>query len=175
MEAMEMIRSTYISPVGELLLVASGDSLVSLDYFDFEERFHRLLAKRFPKTQPEAGDLHPAIRQSLDNYFAGDIAAVDQLAVSYHGTAFENRVWQALRGIAPGATASYGELAAAVDSPKAARAVGRANSLNPIAIVVPCHRVIGANTKLTGYAGGLERKRWLLDHERKFCNDQLSI
>jgi methylated-DNA-[protein]-cysteine S-methyltransferase len=172
---MEMTKSSYGSPVGELLLVTSGDRLLSLDYFDFEERFERLLAKRFPKTQPALGGLDPAIRTALDRYFAGDIAAVDQLAVGYHGTAFENRVWQALRGIAPGATASYGQLAAVVDSPKAARAVGRANSLNPIAIVVPCHRVIGANTKLTGYAGGLERKKWLLDHERKFCNPPVSI
>jgi methylated-DNA-[protein]-cysteine S-methyltransferase len=103
----------------------------------------------------------------LDAYFAGDLAAVDQVGVSYFGTEFENRVWAALREIGPGRTATYGEMAAMLEVPKAARAVGRANSMNPVAIVVPCHRVVGANAKLTGYAGGLDRKRWLLDHERR--------
>jgi len=158
----------YRSPMGELLLAWAGGKLISLDYPDFEERFHRLLRKRFAKAEVHEAEIPPGVVEALDRYFAGETGAVDGLAVEFAGTEFENRVWQALRGIGPGETATYGELAAAIDAPKAARAVGRANSMNPVAIVVPCHRVIGANAKLTGYAGGLERKRWLLEHEQRW-------
>ena len=101
----------------------------------------------------------------MDDYFAGDIAAIDRIAVDTGGTPFQQSVWRLLRLIPPGTTATYGELAAKLNSPGAARAVGLANGSNPVAIVVPCHRVIGAGGKLVGYGGGLDRKRWLLSHE----------
>jgi methylated-DNA-[protein]-cysteine S-methyltransferase len=159
------------SPVGELLLAYRDTSLLSIDYGGYEERFWRLLTKRFPqasisRTWPLARP-ESTINEALDAYFGGEVGAIDALGVELGGTDFENRVWLALRRITPGATVSYGELAARLGSPKGARAVGRANSVNPIAIVVPCHRVIGADSKLTGYAGGLDRKQWLLEHERK--------
>ena len=103
---------------------------------------------------------------SLEAYFAGDLAALDALAAEGDGTPFQRAVWTALREIPPASTASYGEIAARLGKPGASRAVGRANGQNPVAIVVPCHRVIGANGTLTGYGGGLPRKRWLLAHEQ---------
>ncbi|HEX7389242.1 MAG TPA: methylated-DNA--[protein]-cysteine S-methyltransferase, partial [Acidiphilium sp.] len=105
------------------------------------------------------------VRDRLNAYFAGDLAAVDTITVRAAGTGFQHRVWTALRTIPPGTTTSYGELAARLGVPKASRAVGLANGANPISIVVPCHRVIGADGRLTGYGGGIERKAWLLDHE----------
>jgi methylated-DNA-[protein]-cysteine S-methyltransferase len=101
------------------------------------------------------------------SYFAGDYHCLDTIPVSTGGTPFQQQVWFALRTIPPGKTITYGELAAKLGKPTAYRAVGGTNALNPIAIVLPCHRVVGANASLTGYAGGLERKQWLLEHERK--------
>lgn len=99
-------------------------------------------------------------------YFSGDLHAIDEISVATAGTAFQRTVWRALRDIPCGTTISYGELARRIGKPDAVRAVGTANGANPIGVVVPCHRVIGANGTLTGYGGGLHRKRWLLDHER---------
>ncbi len=159
----------YGSPIGDLLLAWTERGLVSLDYWDFEDRFLRLLQRRFSKHSRVTAAPMPETSRALERYFAGEIQTVDTLAVELGGSEFENRVWEALRQIAPGKTATYGEMAALLETPKAARAVGRANSMNPVAIVVPCHRVIGANATLTGYAGGLERKRWLLDHECRWA------
>jgi methylated-DNA-[protein]-cysteine S-methyltransferase len=105
-------------------------------------------------------------------YLGGDMSALDDLAVDTGGTPFQERVWAELRRIPAGATITYGELARRVGQPTASRAVGHANSLNPVAIVVPCHHVIGADATLTGYAGGLDRKRWLLQHEGVQLRDQ---
>jgi methylated-DNA-[protein]-cysteine S-methyltransferase len=102
----------------------------------------------------------------LGAYFAGDLDAIVALATETNGTPFQRAVWAALRRIPAGRTMSYGALAAAIGAPNAVRAVGAANGANPIAIVIPCHRLIGANASLTGYGGGLHRKRWLLAHER---------
>ena len=101
----------------------------------------------------------------LQRYFAGELAAIDTLPVQTGGTAFQREVWRALREIPCGGTVSYAELAERIGRPTAVRAVGLANGSNPVGIVVPCHRVIGANGSLTGYGGGIERKRWLLEHE----------
>jgi methylated-DNA-[protein]-cysteine S-methyltransferase len=98
-------------------------------------------------------------------YLAGDLGCLNCIPVSTGGTAFQQEVWSALRTIPPGTVLSYGEMAARLGKPGSYRAVGMTNALNPIAIVVPCHRLVGANGALTGYAGGLERKRWLLQHE----------
>jgi methylated-DNA-[protein]-cysteine S-methyltransferase len=107
-----------------------------------------------------------AARRALQDYFEGDIDAPARLPTASNGTDFQRAVWDALRLIPVGQTISYGALAARIGRPTAMRAVGHANGANPIAIVVPCHRVIGANATLTGYGGGIERKRWLLAHER---------
>ena len=102
----------------------------------------------------------------MNRYFAGDLEAIDNIPVQTAGTAFQRSVWNELRRIPTGAPVSYGKLAQRIARPKAVRAVGLANGANPIGIVVPCHRVIGSDGSLTGYGGGLERKRWLLEHER---------
>jgi O-6-methylguanine DNA methyltransferase len=102
----------------------------------------------------------------MDQYFAGSLTALEGIVCQTNGSPFQRRVWQALRAIPPGTTTTYGAIARSCDMPNASRAVGLANGANPIAIVVPCHRVIGASGALTGYAGGLHRKQWLLDHER---------
>ena len=101
----------------------------------------------------------------LSRYFDGDLASLDEIDVELHGTAFQQRVWNALRTVTVGTTTSYAELARRVGAPAAVRAVGAANGANPVAVVLPCHRIIGSNGSLTGYGGGLERKRWLLHHE----------
>jgi methylated-DNA-[protein]-cysteine S-methyltransferase len=106
--------------------------------------------------------------RALQAYFDGDLVAIDSLLIRTNGTDFQRAVWEALRHIAPCETISYGMLAARIGQPAAMRAVGLATGANPIAIVVPCHRVIGKNGALTGYGGGLERKRWLLTHERAY-------
>jgi len=146
------------SPIGELMLVSDGNTLTGL-YMD---------------NQKHAGGRAKAIRDEemlkqpraqLQAYFAGELREFG-LPLAAGGTPFQQRVWRALRDIPYGETISYGELARRIGQPKASRAVGLANGRNPISIVVPCHRVIGANGSLTGYGGGLERKRWLLAHER---------
>jgi methylated-DNA-[protein]-cysteine S-methyltransferase len=113
-----------------------------------------------PASNP--GGLSSALRA----YFDGDLAAIDGLPVAASGTAFQTAVWRALRDIPRGETRSYSQLARQIGHPSAVRAVGLANGSNPIGVVVPCHRVIGADGSLTGYGGGIERKRWLLEHER---------
>ncbi len=123
-------------------------------------------------SRPETRDASDA----FESYFSGDFAAIDRLRVFAEGSEFQRRVWNALREIPSGETRSYGELARRIQNPKAVRAVGLANGANPIAIVVPCHRVIGADGSLTGYGGGLERKRWLLAHEgRSLFSRQLAM
>lgn len=152
---------TYIeSPIGRLLLSSDGEAVTGL-YMDTPDQ--PLPEAAGWARDPAAGALPLAIRQ-LDEYFAGTRRDFE-LPLKPQGTTFQRRVWDALVGIPYGATWSYGELARRIDNPHASRAVGLANGRNPISIVVPCHRVIGGNSSLTGYAGGLERKRWLLAHE----------
>lgn len=154
------------SPMGGLLLIAKDEKLAALDFEHCEARLRALFHKRFPKARLETGRVPPAIAKALRAYFAGDLAALSDIALEEGGTPFQRRVWKALRMIKPGETLSYGALAARIGKPGAARAVGLANGSNPIGIVTPCHRVIGANGRLTGYAGGLEAKAFLLKHEK---------
>ena len=105
--------------------------------------------------------------RQMHDYFAGDLTSLDRIPVQTGGTEFQRAVWAALRQIPAGTTTTYGRLAGCTGRPSASRAVGMANGSNPVAIVVPCHRVIGANAKLTGYGGGLHRKEWLIEHERR--------
>lgn len=158
-------HARHPSPVGALHLILDGEALVALDYEGYEPRMMRLLARRFPGAVLKDGAAPKGVAKALDAYFAGDAAALDAIKLKLGGTEFQRTVWAALRTIRWGDTQSYGGLAKAIGKPSASRAVGLANGSNPVAIVVPCHRVIGADRKLTGYAGGLERKRYLLRHE----------
>jgi methylated-DNA-[protein]-cysteine S-methyltransferase len=157
------------TPIGELLLVADdAGKLRAVDWTDYESRMLRLLRRHYGK---DGFKLEPALnphglRDKIDRYFAGDIEAIDEIPVQTAGTPFQRSVWKELRRIPGGSTISYGKLAGRIARPKAVRAVGLANGTNPIGIVVPCHRVIGSDGSLTGYGGGLDRKRWLLEHER---------
>jgi methylated-DNA-[protein]-cysteine S-methyltransferase len=115
------------------------------------------------------------ITSAVRGYFEGERSAIDRIPVVAAGTAFQCAVWEALRDIPCGETRSYRQLACAIGRPTAVRAVGLANGANPIAVIVPCHRVIGADGSLTGYGGGLERKRWLLAHERRPLEETLEL
>ena len=153
---------TYVdSPVGRLLLCSDGVALTGL-YMDVPGHTPRSLEQGVENAAAEP--LRDAARQ-LGEYFAGDRREFD-LALRLEGTDFQRRVWKVLTEIPYGETWSYGQLAKRIDNPKGFRAVGLANGRNPISILVPCHRVIGANGSLTGYGGGVERKQWLLAHER---------
>ena len=139
------------SPVGAILVVWDDDgALRALDFEDFEARMHRLLRRHYGDCTLLPAEAPAAITHALAAFFAGDLDALAALPVRTNGTAFQRRVWTALRGIPAGRTSTYGDLAAAIGAPAASRAVGLANGANPIAIVVPCHRVIGANGALTG-------------------------
>lgn len=161
----ELWIDTLPSEIGAILLVSDGAALCALDFADHKARLLTLLKKRFgpvtltPCTNPQG------FSDRLRAYLEGDLHSFDRVPVSPGGTAFQQQVWLALRQIPPGTVASYGELATQIGHPTAYRAVGMANSLNPVAIALPCHRIVGANGQLTGYAGGLERKQWLLRHE----------
>ena len=153
------------SPIGEVMVACHEGAVVALRFADQAGEITPILERRFPgcgiETGGRAGDAAARIR----DYFAGDLHALDGLAVDTGGTPFQQSVWAQLRRIPAGRTASYREIAAAISAPTATRAVGAANGANPVGIIIPCHRVIGANGTLTGYGGGLDRKRWLLEHE----------
>jgi len=154
-----------MSPIGNVLIVTNDRSMCALDYEGCEHRMHRLLAERYSDYQLVEADDPLGYSTRVCKYFEGDLDAIRTITVETGGSEFQRDVWAMLREIPGGTTVTYGQIATKLGMPEASRAVGLANSLNPIAIVVPCHRVIGANDKLTGYAGGLERKTWLLQHE----------
>ncbi len=162
---MKLWLDRLASPIGTILLVSDGEALRALDFSDYEERMRVLLRRYYGDFVLKEGAAGEAGRH-LGGYFDGDLAAPERIAIRTEGSAFQRRVWAALTKIPPGGTSSYGRLAAAIGAPTASRAVGLANGANPIAIVVPCHRVIGADGSLTGYGGGLARKAWLLRHEQ---------
>ena len=165
------------SPIGLILVVADEEGrLCAVDYGDYETRMRTLLNRRFGKGYELSETLNPfGFSQKIQAYLAGDFHSLDNIKVNPGGTAFQQEVWTALRTIPVGTTLSYGGLAARLGRPTAYRAVGMTNGLNPIAIVLPCHRVVGANAALTGYAGGLARKRWLLEHEGLKAATQSSL
>lgn len=161
-----LILDRVETPTGVILLVTDGDGAVrALDFEGYEPRMQRLLARHWGPVKLTPGRAPETVRQAIGRYFDGRADALDDLAVRTRGTEFQKQVWAALRAIPSGQTRTYGQLAAAIGKPKAVRAAGLANGQNPVAIIVPCHRVIGASGALTGYAGGVERKRWLLRHE----------
>lgn len=154
------------SPLGEILLVTDQAGTVrGLDFHDYAHRLMRLLRLHYGDLSPEDGGAPAAVRKALTDYFDGQLDALPAISWATGGTAFQRTVWTALLDVPAGTTSTYAALAARIGKPAATRAVGAANGANPIAILVPCHRLVGANGSLTGYAGGLERKQWLLRHE----------
>ena len=153
------------SPIGALTIAVRDGRVCAVDFAGRWARRLRALERRFGRVDVESADDPAGVATAFRAYFAGDVAALDRISVNPGGTPFQQRVWSALRTIAAGRTASYTEIARAIGASTAVRAVGAANGANPVAVVIPCHRVVGANGDLTGYAGGLDRKRWLLAHE----------
>ena len=168
-EILDLLIDRIDTPIGEMVIIADCEgNLRAVDWTDHDPRAEDSLRLHYGKNgftltpANNPGGLSEAIR----NYFNGDLTAIDNLPTKTNGTPFQRQVWQALREIPLGTTTSYGELAKRIGRPKAVRAVGLANGSNPVGVIVPCHRVIGSNGSLTGYGGGLNRKRWLLEHER---------
>ena len=153
------------TPIGPLLLGVREGRLCAVEFDGDVGRLRRTMARRFPDAELRSVEDPAGFASRMRAYFDGDLAALDSIPVDLGGTPFQAKVWKELRRIPTGRTVSYRDLAAAIGAPKAVRAVGLANGANPVPIVVPCHRVIGADGGLTGYGGGLERKRWLLAHE----------
>ncbi len=160
-EATVMYVDHIETPVGRLAIVVDEkETLRAVGFTEGHPRMDRLLSPRLVPRKNPAGLTVP-----IRAYFRGDLGAIEGLPVTLVGTDFQRKVWTALRKIPCGETWSYGQLAARIGKPSAVRAVGLANGANPVGIVVPCHRVIGADGSLTGYGGGMQRKRWLLEHE----------
>jgi methylated-DNA-[protein]-cysteine S-methyltransferase len=172
---MKLKLSELESPLGLIRAVVGEGGLCDVDFADRWETKRQRLEQRFGAIElirvADAGGVASRLRA----YFDGELDALDSLPVDPGGTPFQRKVWCALRAIPPGTTTSYGALAAKVGTVGGARPIGTANGRNPIAIVIPCHRVIGADGSLTGYAGGLPRKRWLLAHERALNPGQLQL
>ncbi|MES1022237.1 methylated-DNA--[protein]-cysteine S-methyltransferase [Gloeocapsa sp. BRSZ] len=162
---MELLLDEIDTAIGTILLVADRQALCALEYADQQTQLIQRLTRRFGQLQLQRAKNPHGFTNLLAAYFAGDYNAINRIPINPGGTPFQQQVWLALRDIPSGNIISYGELAAKLEKPTAARAVGMANAVNPVAIVVPCHRVIGANATLVGYGGGIERKQWLLRHE----------
>ena len=176
---MQLHRTILPTPVGDMLALASDEGLCALEFTTVAgpnrgpERLSRLNARLnswFPPHEIVDGETATITRTRawLAAYFDGASADVGDLPLDMRGAEFERRVWRALLAIPAGETTSYGAIAKALGSPNASRAVGAANGANPVAIIVPCHRVVGSNGSLVGYGGGLDRKTWLIDHERRW-------
>lgn len=155
-----------------LLIVTDEEGVLrALEFGDHESRMEQILGQHYGESyRLEQAPVPAFIKGALQAYFDGDLQAIAKTRTATGGTEFQREVWKALRTIPSGTTISYGELATRIGRPAASRAVGAANGSNPIPIVVPCHRVIGANGTLTGYGGGLAHKKWLLDHEAKYTS-----
>ena len=157
------------TPIGAMMLVSDGFGNLRVALFtEDEEYIRRELHHQYGENGfvlSSTSNPHN-LRDAVAGYFAGNLHAIDSIPVQTAGTPFQRQVWHALRQIPCGTTTSYGKLAQRIGRPTAVRAVGLANGANPVAVVVPCHRVIGSDGSLTGYGGGMDRKRWLLDHEK---------
>jgi len=170
---LRLFMDRMMTPLGDLILLSDeSGNLRAVDWADHEQRMRRLLSLHYRATHVRMEPRRDAfgLTSALESYFNGDLECLRSLPVATGGTVFQRRVWQLLRSISVGEPISYGTLAKRLGRPTAVRAVGLANGANPVSIVVPCHRVIGVDGSLTGYAGGLQRKQWLLDHERKHSN-----
>lgn len=166
--ALPLLVEELPTPIGGFLLVTDeGGALRAADWADCRTRLTQLLDRHCGEGgyALRDGSAAETVTRAIRRYFAGDLAAIDAVPVATAGTAFQQAVWAALREIPAGSRLGYAVLAERLGRPAAARAVGHANGANPVSVVVPCHRLVGASGALTGYAGGLERKRWLLTHE----------
>jgi methylated-DNA-[protein]-cysteine S-methyltransferase len=173
-KVLQLLMDRIDTPLGELFVVADADGNLRLTMWaDSEARLRPTLELQYDKNgfALEPGRNGSGLTGALQRYFAGDLTAIDTLPVETAGTPFQREVWHALREIPCGTTVSYAALARRIGRPNAVRAVGLANGSNPVGIVVPCHRVIGSDGSLTGYGGGIERKRWLLRHEKALASD----
>jgi methylated-DNA-[protein]-cysteine S-methyltransferase len=171
-EILRLLMDQFETPIGEMVIVADRDgNLRAADWTDHADRMLNLLQRYYGKNgfKLESVRNPSGLTDAMQSYFAGELASIDKLPTRTAGTSFQCEVWRILREIPCGATISYGDLAKRIGRPSAVRAVGLANGANPIGVVVPCHRVIGSGGSLTGYGGGIERKRWLLNHE---CRDR---
>ena len=162
---MELTLDLVETPIGKLSVVAEDNILCHLDFENGDVRMDTLLKRRFGSYQTRIQENAAGMRDRLNAYFNGDWDSLEGLNYRTGGTDFQRSVWKALTEIPRGQTISYAELAENVGNPAAVRAVARSNALNPISIFIPCHRVIGKDGTLTGYAGGLDRKEYLLRHE----------
>jgi methylated-DNA-[protein]-cysteine S-methyltransferase len=156
--------TTIQTPLGTVHAAVHDGRLVALGFAEYWPTLRQRLERRFGAVAFREGDAG-GVGARLARYFAGELAAIDDLTVDPGGTPFQQKVWGQLRRVPVGSTASYGDVARAIGAPAAVRAVGLANGQNPCWLVIPCHRIIGSDGSLTGYGGGLDRKRWLLKHE----------
>jgi AraC family transcriptional regulator of adaptative response/methylated-DNA-[protein]-cysteine methyltransferase len=166
----KLVRTSIGTPLGSMVAVADDAALYLLE---FENRV--ALTGELRRLERDSGliglgsnTVLKRLVAEFEDYFAGESAAF-QIPTLQHGTAFQEAVWQALKQIPAGQTRSYGDIAEMLGQPEKSREVGRANGANRISIILPCHRVIGADGSLVGYGGGLWRKEWLLDHERRYA------
>jgi len=169
-EILRLLKDQFNTPIGEMVIVVDHDgNLRAVDWADHADRMLRLLRRHYGKNgfTLETAQNPGGLTRTMKNYFAGELSSIDAVAAQTAGKPFQREVWRSLREIPYGLTISYGEFAKRIGRPKAVRAVGLANGANPIGVVVPCHRVIGSSGSLTGYGGGIERERWLLEHECK--------
>ena len=163
---LRLARERVPTPIGALVLVTDEQERTRmLSFREDPDEMRSLLRHYYGAVEMSERSSASRARRALEAYFAGELAALATIPVAFSGTEFQRAVWGALCEIPVGKTTSYGALAAKIGRPKAVRAVGAANGANPIAVIVPCHRVIGSDDSLTGYGGGMERKRWLLRHE----------
>lgn len=165
MAGLSLYTSQLNSPIGELVVVGDTETIRALEFVDCSERMWKHLRRRYGNFTVLKARKPADYCARIEAYFSGELEAINELPADPAGTPFQQRVWTALRSIPAATTMSYRALAAELELPRSIRAVGRANALNPISVVVPCHRLIGADGTLRGYAGGLQRKRWLLQHE----------
>ncbi len=162
---MKIDIGTIESPIGQLTLAARRNLVCLVHFGPATPAVTAGLKSWYPETTIDEADDPGGAAGALRRYFEGDLDSLDEIEVELNGTTFQKNVWRALRTVKAGSTMSYAQLAKQIGSPSAVRAVGAANGANPVAVVLPCHRIIGSNGSLTGYGGGLHRKRWLLDHE----------
>lgn len=169
-EILPLFVNRIDTPIGKMLVVAdSSGNLRAVDWSDYETRMRRLLCLHYGKSGFRLKSTHDSnhLTDAIGRYFGGELDAINALPVKTGGTPFQREVWRALRKIRCGTTISYAQLAERIGRLTAVRAVGHANGGNPVGVVVPCHRVIGSDGSLSGYGGGIERKRWLLEHEHR--------
>ena len=173
-EALQFFIDRTQTPLGEGVIISDGDGAIRVFYWDDPgHRWKRALLGRYGEVTLKEKKGAFGHARTLKNYFNGDVETLDTMPVAFAGSPFQLKVWNALRKIPGGTTTSYGALARKIGKPDAVRAVGLANGQNPVALIVPCHRVIGSNGSLTGYGGGLPRKRWLLEHEARHAGSDL--